>query len=147
MTEHETTEHEAQDQVDTRYVLRLRIDVEPDEAEARVRAALQAAGFGVLTEIDVAATLAEKLGVEVAEYRILGACKPAYAHQALTLEPEIGALLPCNVVVRAHPDGGSELMAIDPNVMLGIASAPALRELAEQVGQELTAVLDAAGAP
>lgn len=133
-----------QDQGDTSYVLRSRIDVEPEVAEARVRAALEAGGFGVLTEIDVAATLAAKLGVDVPPYRILGACKPAYAHEALTLEPEIGALLPCNVVVRSHPDGGSELMAIDPNVMLGIATAPALRSVAEQVGRELAAVLESA---
>lgn len=128
------------------YVLRARIDVAPEVAEDRIRRALADVGFGVLSEIDVAATLKAKLGEDIPAYRILGACKPTYAHRALTVEPEIGALLPCNVVVRAHPEGGSEIMAIDPNVMLGIAQAPELAALAGQVAGELAeAVRQAAG--
>ncbi len=125
------------------YVMRVHLDDDLDAVEARVRDALQVVGFGVLTEIDVAATLKAKLGVDVAPYRILGACKPSYAHRALELEPEIGALLPCNVVVRAHPDGGTEVLAIDPNVMLGIAASPDLAALAGSVAEELRAALDA----
>ncbi|MEX0868756.1 MAG: DUF302 domain-containing protein [Nitriliruptoraceae bacterium] len=132
--------------VHDRYVLRVRTDDTPAEAEVRVRAELAAQGFGVLTEIDVAQTLADKLGVDIPAYRILGACKPQYAHEALTAEPEIGALLPCNVVVRSHPDGGSELLAIDPNMMLGIADVPGLSELAADVERELAAALTAAAA-
>lgn len=129
-----------------RYVMRVRTTADVATAETEVRAALQEVGFGVLTEIDVAATLKAKLGEVVAPYRILGACKPTYAHQALRLEPELGALLPCNVVVREHPDGGSELIAIDPNVMLGIASAAELADVAGQVAGELSTAIDRAAA-
>ena len=128
-----------------RYVMRRRVDAEPEVVEERVRVALVEAGFGVLTEIDVAATLRSKLGVDTPSYVILGACKPTYAHRALELEPELGALLPCNVVVRAHPDGGSEVIAIDPNVMLGLASAPELAEIAQVVAAELRATLERVG--
>lgn len=124
-----------------RYVFRVRSSASPAEAEARVRQALQQVGFGVLTEIDVAATLKAKLGEDVPPYRILGACKPTYAHRALTLEPELGALLPCNVVVREHPEGGSELMAVDPNVMLGISGNAELSQLAGTVADELQSAL------
>lgn len=129
-----------------RYVLRVRTTADIATAETEVRVALQEVGFGVLTEIDVAATLKAKLGEVVAPYRILGACKPTYAHQALLLEPELGALLPCNVVVREHPDGGSELIAIDPNVMLGIADAAELADVASQVAAELSTAIDRAAA-
>ncbi len=127
-----------------RYVLRQRIDVTPEEAEARVRAALADEGFGVLTEIDVQATLRAKLDVEVAPYRILGACKPPYAHQAIEIDPAIGGLLPCNVVVREHPEGGSELIAIDPNAMMALAEVPEMTRIATQVRDELERVLAAA---
>jgi uncharacterized protein (DUF302 family) len=127
-----------------RYVLRARTDVDPEVAEQRIRAALADEGFGVLTEIDVTATLKAKLDVEVPPYRILGACKPAYAHQAIGIDPAIGGLLPCNVVVRAHPDGGSELIAVDPVAMLGLADDPQLSEVATQVAAELERALTAA---
>jgi uncharacterized protein (DUF302 family) len=127
-----------------RYVLRVRTDADPDTAEQRIRAALADEGFGVLTEIDVTATLRSKLDVEVPPYRILGACKPAYAHQAIGIDPAIGGLLPCNVVVRAHPDGGSELIAVDPIAMLGLADDPQLSEVASQVAAELERALVAA---
>lgn len=126
------------------YVIRVRTEADPGEAEARVRQALQTVGFGVLTEIDVAATLKEKLGEDIPPYRILGACKPPYAHKALMLEPELGALLPCNVVVREHPEGGSELIAIDPNVMLGISGNVELAQLAGAVADELATALERA---
>ena len=127
-----------------RYVLRTRTAHDPATAEARVRESLAAEGFGVLTEIDVTATLRAKLDVEVAPYRILGACKPSYAHEAIGLDPAIGGLLPCNVVVRAHPEGGSELIAIDPAAMMGLTGVAELEGLAGQVGEELSRALIAA---
>jgi uncharacterized protein (DUF302 family) len=127
-----------------RYVLRARIDAEPEVAEQRIRSALADEGFGILTEIDVRDTLREKLGVEVPPYRILGACKPVYAHQAIEIDPAIGGLLPCNVVVRAHPEGGSELIAIDPNAMMALSGIPELVDVAAQVREELEQALSAA---
>lgn len=127
-----------------RYVLRIRTADDPATAEERVRAALAEEGFGVLTEIDVQATLRAKLDVETPPYRILGACKPSYAHQAIQADPAIGGLLPCNVVVRTHPDGGSELLAVDPAAMLGLAENPALDAIAGTVGAELERALQAA---
>lgn len=127
-----------------RYTYRLRIDADVETADAEIRQALADEGFGVLTEIDVQATLREKLDEETDPYTILGACNPALAHQALEADPAIGALLPCNVVVRAHPEGGSELIAIDPDRMLGLADEPALADLAQEVGQGLRRALDAA---
>ena len=84
-----------------------------DEAEARVREALAEQGFGVLTEIDVKATMKKKLDVEMPAYRILGACNPNMAHQAIGIEPRVGAMLPCNVILR-EVEGGVEVSAIDP---------------------------------
>lgn len=127
-----------------RYVLRVRSQDTPEVAEARAREALAAEGFGVLTEIDVRSTLREKLDVEVAPYRILGACKPAYAHEAIQKDPAIGGLLPCNVVVREHPDGGSELLGVDPVALLGLAGDPELERLAGQVAEEFERALQAA---
>lgn len=127
-----------------RYVLKIRTPHDPEAAEDRVRDALSAEGFGVLTEIDVTATLKAKLDVEVAPYRILGACKPAYAHHAIGIDPMIGGLLPCNVVVREHPEGGSELIAIDPAAMMGLTGNPQLEGIASQVADELQRALEAA---
>ena len=84
-----------------------------DEVDSRTRAALTANGFGVLTEIDVAATMKKKLDVDMPAYRILGACNPKMAHEAIGMEPRVGAMLPCNVILRAV-DGGVEVSAIDP---------------------------------
>ena len=126
-----------------RYTFRVSIDAEPEDAEARIRAALEREGFGVLTEIDVQATLQDKLGEQIPPYTILGACNPSLAHQALDADPAIGSLLPCNVVVRAHPDGGTELIAVDPERMLGIADEPALDGLAREVAQRLQRALEA----
>lgn len=102
-----------------------------DAVEERVREALADAGFGVLTEIDVKATIKKKLGEDMAGYRILGACNPKMAHQALGIEPRVGAMLPCNVILR-EVDGGVEISAVDP-----IASMQAIDnvELASVAGQ------------
>jgi uncharacterized protein (DUF302 family) len=127
-----------------RYVLRIRTTDDPATAEERVRSALADEGFGVLTEIDVQQTLRAKLDVETPPYRILGACKPSHAHQAIGADPAIGGLLPCNVVVREHPDGGSELIAVDPVAMLGLAADPALDAIGGTAAAELERALEAA---
>ena len=102
------------------------------EAVARVRETLREEGFGVLTEIDVQATLREKLGEETEPYLILGACNPPYAHRALGLEPELGTLLPCNVVVHEHR-GETHVSAVDPEAMLGLVGNPALGSVAGEI--------------
>jgi uncharacterized protein (DUF302 family) len=113
-----------------------------EEAILRVKDALKAEGFGVLTEIDVRRTLKEKIDAEMEPYSILGACNPQLAHRALTTEPEIGLLLPCNVVVRAE-GGGSCVEIADPKVMLGIVSNDALDAIADEAKQRLERALAA----
>ena len=107
-----------------------------EEVIPRVKEALKAEGFGVLTEIDVRQTLREKLGVEMEPYLILGACNPALAHRALEVEPEIGLLLPCNVVVRAVEDG-CRVEVADPKAMLGIVGNEQLDAIADEAKQRL----------
>jgi uncharacterized protein (DUF302 family) len=114
-----------------------------DEAVEAVRAALGEQGFGILTEIDLKATLKTKLGVDVAPQVILGACRPALAYEALTAEPSIAAVLPCNVVVRAVDDGTTVVEAFDPDAMTGLAGNEALRTVAADAKQRLTAALAA----
>jgi uncharacterized protein (DUF302 family) len=113
-----------------------------DEVLPRVKDALKAEGFGVLTEIDVQTTLHEKLGVERGKYAILGACSPAHAHKALQAEPELGLLLPCNVVVYEY-EGGTRVSAINAAAMLGIVGNPALDEIAVDVQARLKRVIEA----
>jgi len=105
-------------------------------AVARVRETLKEEGFGVLTEIDVQATLREKLGEDVEPYLILGACNPPYAHQALSLEPELGTLLPCNVVVYER-DGRTHVSAVDPVPMLGLVGNDDLAPIAGEIRAKL----------
>jgi uncharacterized protein (DUF302 family) len=116
----------------TTYNLSGRTSLPFADAVARVRETLGEEGFGVLTEIDVQATLREKLGKEVAPYLILGACNPPYAHRALELEAELGTLLPCNVVVYER-DGVTHVSAVDPVVMLSIVDNPALEQVAAEI--------------
>lgn len=125
------------------YALSRTVDLSYEEADQRVRAALQEEGFGVLTEIDVKDTLKEKLGVEFPKYEILGACNPPLAHQALQAEVDIGLLLPCNVVVRELDDGRTMVEAIDPIQQLSVADNPALPELAREVRGRIDRVLAA----
>lgn len=113
-----------------------------DEAVAATRAALAEQGFGVLTEIDVQATLKAKLKLDMEPYLILGACNPQLAHQALEVERDIGLLLPCNVVVRR--DGDHTLVqALDPQVMVSLPGLPALQPVADEAGRRLSAALQA----
>ena len=106
----------------------------------QVREALAAQGFGVLTEIDVAATLRAKLGEQMEDYVILGACSPPFAHQALGIDRSIGLLLPCNVVVRAAPDG-TIVEALDPQVMVTLTGRPELKPVADEVARGLANAL------
>jgi uncharacterized protein (DUF302 family) len=107
------------------------------------RAALSEQGFGVLTEIDLAATLRAKLGVDLPPQVVLGACRPELAHQALLADPSIAAVLPCNVVVRAVDETTTTVEAFDPDVMLGLADSEALRPVAADARVRLDAVLEA----
>jgi uncharacterized protein (DUF302 family) len=113
----------------------------PDVVE-QVRAALKQQGFGVLTEIDVQATMREKLGEQMQPYVILGACNPPLAHRALSADPSIGLLLPCNVVVRAH-EGRTIVEALDPNIMVEVTGDANLSLVAAEAAEKLTAALEA----
>ena len=112
-----------------------------DEALTRVPEALKTEGFGVLTEIDIAATLKAKLGVDFRRYKIFGACNPPLAHRALTAELEIGLMLPCNVIVYEGDDGRAVVAAIDPVRTIASVSVPALTESATTVRDKLQKVL------
>ena len=123
------------------FTLKKNLRASYDEALARVPEALKSEGFGVLTEIDVRETLKKKLGADFRRYKILGACNPTLAHQALETELDIGAMLPCNVVVYEGDGGRAVVLAIDP--MQTVASAdPRLRGIAETVRGKLARVLE-----
>jgi uncharacterized protein (DUF302 family) len=109
---------------------------------AATRVSLAEQGFGVLTEIDMRATLKAKLGVDVPAQVILGACRPPLAHAALQIEPSVGLLLPCNVVVRSLDDATTLVEALDPKVMVSLTQNDALSSVADEVGQRLVAALD-----
>jgi uncharacterized protein (DUF302 family) len=108
----------------------------------RVRTALAEEGFGVLTEIDVAATMKAKLGLDVSPQLILGACNPPLAHQALTIEPSVGVFLPCNVVVREVDTGHALVEALDPDSMVAASGSEALAPVAAQARARLTRAID-----
>lgn len=112
-----------------------------DDAEMRIRAALADMGFGVLTEIDVKATMKKKIDVEMAPYRILGACNPGLAHKAIGIEPRVGAMLPCNVILR-QVDGGTEISAIDPVASMLAIDNQQLHEVAGEVRDLLRKAVD-----
>ncbi|MBI2765557.1 MAG: DUF302 domain-containing protein [Chloroflexi bacterium] len=117
------------------------------EAEALVRGALQQQGFGILTEVDVAATLRQKLGIETKPYRILGACNPKLAHASLEAEPDVGAFLPCGVALREGASPDQTTVAIqNPQLMAQAFSSPALAALAADALARLTAAMDSVGA-
>ena len=123
------------------YHFSKRLDGPFDQAVARVSEALKREGFGVLTDIDVSATLKAKLGEDFRPYRILGACNPQLAHHALQLEDKIGTMLPCNVVVQQHADGAVEVSAVDPVASMQAIQNPGLAEVAKEVQARLKRVV------
>ena len=112
-----------------------------DEAVRRTTEALKQEGFGIITEIDVKETFKKKRGIDFRNYRILGACNPALAHEALNLEDKIGTMLPCNVVVQDAPDGATEIAAIDPVASMLAIENPLLKQAAERVRERLEKVI------
>ncbi len=129
--------------MDTKFGFGKPVDLGFDEAVETVTEELGKEGFGVLTEIDVQATLKKKLGEDMRPYRILGACNPPLAHQAVTAVPEIGLLLPCNVLVREDDEGKVHVSFMDPGSVLGLVDNPDVEPLAEQVKEKLERVLAA----
>lgn len=121
------------------YVRTVKLDIPYGEAVTRTREALAEQGFGVLTEIDVRATLQQKIGAEIEDYVILGACNPPLAHRALQVDREVGALLPCNVVVRTV-DGGSEVLISDPQIIASVTGLADLQPVADEVTRKMEAV-------
>ena len=113
-----------------------------DDTVTRVVEALKKEGFGVLTDIDVAATLKQKLGIDFRKYRILGACNPPLAHKALTEENKIGVMLPCNVIIQETNSGQTEIAAIDPRAAMERVGNPALGAIASEVASRLKRVIE-----
>ncbi len=129
------------------YGLTLSIDQPFESALAAVRAALAEQGFGILTEIDMAATMKAKLDVDMPAQVILGACNPPLAHRALQLEESIGLLLPCNVVVRSLGEGRTRIEALDPHVMVTLTGNDGLAPVADDAASQLGAALRGLGSP
>ena len=126
----------------TTFGIRRTLGCTYDEALTRVTEALKADGFGVLTEVDVQSTLKQKLGVDFRPYKILGACNPPFAHQALLADLEVGLMMPCNVVVYEGDDGKAVVLAIDPTKTLATTGNPKLEELAEAVKEKLSRAVE-----
>ncbi|HEU4923518.1 MAG TPA: DUF302 domain-containing protein [Burkholderiales bacterium] len=127
----------------SKYAFGKKVNMGFDQAVAAVTQALAKEGFGVLTEIDVQATLKKKLGIERPPYRILGACNPQFAAQALEVEPQIGALLPCNVVVRQDAAGATLVEFMDPDAVLQLVQRPEVGKIAAEVRTRLERVMSA----
>jgi uncharacterized protein (DUF302 family) len=127
------------------YGLRAVLDAGFEATVERTRAALAEEGFGVLTEIDVAAVMKSKLGIDLPAHLILGACNPPLAHEALAIEPSISLLLPCNVVVRSIDEERTLVEAVDPDVMVAVADQPKLMAVADEARRRLSSALAAIG--
>lgn len=129
--------------MNTKYGFGKTVDMPFDDAVTGVTQALQNEGFGILTEIDVSATMKKKLDKDMPPYRILGACNPQLAHKAIEAEPSIGLLLPCNVVVRQDAAGVVRVEFMDPNAVLELVGKPEVNQLAQEVRQRLERVMAA----
>ena len=129
------------------YGISTKVSLPYEQALAKTREALKAEGFGVITEIDVRKTVKEKLGEEFRPYIILGACNPPLAHRAISMEPEIGLLMPCNVCVWDNMDGTSTVAAVDVSALFYIVQNPALQEIAETVSARLRRVVESIATP
>jgi uncharacterized protein (DUF302 family) len=126
----------------TKYYFGKTVDLPFEDAVARVTEELKKEGFGVLTEIDVQATLKKKIGMNFRRYTILGACNPPFAYQALKVEHNIGLMLPCNVIVQEAGDGKSEVAAIDPLVAMSRVENSGLEPIATEIAAKLQRVID-----
>ena len=124
------------------YHFTKQVDLDFEQAIEKVTAALASEGFGVLTEIDVQATLKKKIDVDFRPYRILGACNPGFAHKALLAEDKIGTMLPCNVIVQENAEGKIEVSAVDPAASMSSITNPALEGIAGEVRGKLQRVID-----
>ena len=124
------------------YYLSKTLETPFEAAVEKVTEALKKEGFGVLTEIDMQATMKKKLDVDIQKYRILGACNPPLAYQAIQAEDKIGLMLPCNVIVQEVAGGGTEVAAIDPVASMQAVNNPKLGEVGEQVREKLRRVID-----
>ena len=124
------------------YYFSKKVNLSFDKAIAGVTEELKKEGFGILTDIDVKATLKKKLDVEFRKYRILGACNPSFAYQALQAEDKIGTMLPCNVMVQEIADGQVEVTAVDPLASMQAIKNPALKEIAAEISHKLKTVID-----
>lgn len=125
-----------------RYFFNTEVEGDFEDVVGRTIDALQREGFGILSDIDVKATLKKKLDVEYGNYRILGACNPPYAYKALQLENKIGTMLPCNVIVRQTEEGKIEVAAIDPVASMQAVDNAALGEIAEEIRQKIKMVVE-----
>lgn len=125
------------------YGYRREVGLSMEDAIEKVTATLQDNGFGVLCDIDVKATLKKKLDVEVRPYKILGACNPPLAHQALSAEPDVGLLMPCNVVVYQDVEGNTQVACVNVETLLGVVGRPELAEIAADVNLRMRAAVDA----
>ena len=127
------------------YGFHVTLNLSFDEAVERVTAALKREGFGVLSDIDIRGAMKEKLGIDMPPYRILGACNPPLAHKALQADPDIGLLLPCNVVVRQEAESRVTVAIIDPMVMMEMVKQPEVQRVAEDAAQRLRRVCESLG--
>ncbi len=124
------------------YSFSKNLDLSFEEAVSNVTEELKKEGFGILTEIDVKDTLKNKLNVDFCKYTILGACNPSFAYKALQVEPRIGTMLPCNVIVREQEDGEIEVAAVDPLASMQAIQNPELQKVAEEIQLKLRKVID-----
>ncbi|MBL7735115.1 MAG: DUF302 domain-containing protein [Chitinophagaceae bacterium] len=124
------------------YYFTKTVDDPMDVSIAKITQELKKQGFGILTEIDVAATLAQKLNVRINNYRILGACNPHFAYEALQLENKIGVMLPCNIIVQEREDGRTEISAVDPVASMMAIPNDSLANIAGQVREKLSSVIE-----
>ena len=138
-------ENTAQGEVEMSYYFSKKVSGDFNKVLGRVVAALQEQGFGIITEIDVKETLHKKLDVAFRNYKILGACNPRFAYEALQIEDKVGTMLPCNVVVQESAAGEIEVAAIDPSASMQAIDNPKLKQVAATVGEKLKKVIEAIG--
>ncbi len=128
------------------YGIHVTLDCSMEEAEKKAIAALKDEGFGVLTEIDVQAVLKKKIDVDRKPYKILGACNPVLANKALQVEPDLGLLLPCNVIIRSEENGTTTVAIVDPDAMFSVVDRPEMEQMAAEVRDKFERIMKAINA-